>query len=284
VTSFDPVVATALEQIAPKLDADPEELLARARGRTRSYRRTRTLVVAAFVFLLLAGAAFGAQELDLWPWLQTKNDTTANFTVDPTQVFGGPVPDSIRCPQAGSGMFQCEPALYGPSDLRVYRLAGRAHAYELVTRESVLADIAQNKHAGAIPPEKADEMRRDAFAAGNDFFDRENVLETIQQFSLTIAVPRRTGFIYAPPTGVPAHIACARWTDGSLSCSDLRASENVPADAPIYGLPIGDDWVEKPLQSDDTNREELFRLVFGRDLTPAERRLLSDLSLLIETH
>jgi hypothetical protein len=57
-----------------------------------------------------------------------------------------------------------------------------------------------------------------------------------------------------------------------------------PAESPIYALPLRDDWVEKRLQGDDFDREELFRLVFERGLAPAEHRLLSDLSLLVETH
>jgi hypothetical protein len=281
---FDPTVASVLDRFAPPAEVDVDELLAHVHERRRA-RRWRAVLVAAVAAVVLTGAAFAARELDLLPWLEAKNATTAIFTVDSSRTYHGPVPAAVRCPGASGKRFECSPTPFDPAEPRIYLFEGRVHAYEEVTRESVLEDIATAKRERTLPPGRADQMRRDALAAGDDFFERENVLETMRQTGHTIQDPRRPDRIYVPPDGLPALVACTGAADGRrLACGDLREMEGVPAGSPIYALTFGADWIQVPLQSDVRDREGVLKAVFGRELTPAEARLLSSLSLLVETH
>ena len=71
-------------------------------------------------------------------------------------------------------------------------------------------------------------------------------------------------------------IACEA-SGESYRCHDLASSRNIAVGTPLYALEPSADWVEVPRQSPQpVNLRLLFHALLGRELTPAEERLLFD--------
>jgi hypothetical protein len=293
---FDPIVADALEQIAPQVEADPDEILrgARARaaaGRPAGHRATRTAILVFATAAILAGAALAARQLDLLPWLKTNNPSSALYSVDPHHRFRGPVPSYVRCPAAGrSATFACtatagsNPTL-GSLPPRVYGLSQRIAAEPTLTRAFILAAVKRAEAKGWVSRTRAERIRKDALGVGDRFYAFLNLLVTIQGTASSPGIEQDLGHgpVYlVPPAGVPQWIVCAQRLNAALGCRNLAESVNVPVGAAVYDLAPGTDWRrvarlprDRGLRSALTR--SLIRHLLGRDLMPVELRLLIDL-------
>jgi hypothetical protein len=231
-------------------------------------RGWRLAIVAAATLLLLAGGALAANQFGLFDWLSSSNPGEARFSIDGSKTVAWPAPERIACDEAGGGEFSCAA---GGSGRRVYESYGRVEKEFEVTRERVLAGLAEPERNGIVSHEEADEIRALVVAVGDDFFEKMNVLSSLS----SVASPRqvRPGVYRVPPQGVPQIVTCR--PDGSVySCRDLAASTDVPVGAPIYGLRESTDWVETTQAPQGANFAALVESVFGRPLTQAEVQLL----------
>jgi hypothetical protein len=281
--AYDPIVARALEQLIPGVASDPEKTLRRARvaaqglRRRRGVRLRRTAILAFVVLALLTGAALAASRFDLLPWLDQSNRSTASFSIDDSRTYRGPAPEVLRCPQAGTGSFSCSVGTFPASTRRTYFATERVESQPKVTREEALRKLEAAERKGQIDQATAERFRRDLDAVGDDFFLGLALLTGVETLGGGgEQAPGRPGFELVPPAGVPMWIACQASEDG-FRCHDLASSRNVAVGTPLYLLQASSDWVAVPRQSQrpiDVNR--LFQAVLGRDLTPAEGRLLMD--------
>jgi len=242
-----------------RADAAPSRLPARS---------WRLALAFAAALLLLAGAAVAANQLGLLGWLRSSNPGEARFTIDPTRTVTWPAPASLVCGQAGQEEFSCST---GADGARVYESFGRVEPLGDVTRERVLAGLADAEQAGNVSPERAEEIRGLIDQVGDDFFEKVGLLFTLR----AVASPHqvRPGVYRVPPAGVPQIVTCR--PDGSgFACQSLAAATDVPVGAPVYGLRESPDWVERHVSPQASDIDALVAAVFGRPLTPAEERLL----------
>ena len=235
-----------------------------ARRRLRPTWRVAAVVLAV---LLLAGAAVAATGYTLFDWLHSGAPGEARFSLDSTRTVSWPAPDALACDDPGSGQFRCSPARSGHW---VYDFFGRVES-QTITREAALAGLERTEQAGGVSHEQADRIRAEIAAVSDEFFEKLNLLHTFT----SIASPHevRPGVIRVPPGDVPQFVVCRPDGDEFL-CIELAASAEVPVGAPFYGLRENQEWVEKPFRRELPNPDLMFHAVFGRELTPAEERLL----------
>lgn len=281
-TAYDPIVARALDQLVAGVESDPDETLRRARlaaqgpERRRAVRLRRTAILAFAALGLLAGAAFAASRFDLLPWVDQSDRSTASFSVDYSRTYRGPAPEVLLCPQAGAGSFACSVGTFPASARRTYYLTDRVEPRPEVSRKDALRTLAAAEAKGEVDRATAERFRRDLAAVGDEFFSGLALLTGVETVGAGEQAPGRPGFELVPPVGVPMWIACEASGDG-FRCRDLASSRNVAVGTPLYLLQSSSDWVAVPQQSQrpiDVSR--LFHAVLGRDLTPAEARLLFD--------
>jgi hypothetical protein len=222
----------------------------------------------ALTVLLLAGAAVAATGYTFFDWLHAANPGEARFSIDGTRTVSWPAPEQLACDNAGEGEFSCEA---GTNGRRVYESYGRVEKEFEVTRERVMAGLAEAEQQGLVSHARADEVRALIAAVEDEFFAKLNVLTSLS----TVASPRqvRPGVYRIPPKGVPQIVTC-RPEGSAYSCRDLAASTGVPVGAPTYGLRESKDWVETTQASSATRFDELVESIFGRPLTRAEEQLL----------
>jgi hypothetical protein len=222
----------------------------------------------ALAVLLLAGAAVAATGYTFFDWVRSSGPGEARFSIDGTRTVGWPAPDQVACDDAGAGEFSCAA---GTNGRWVYERYGRVQKEFEVTRERVLAALAEAEQQGNVTHAKADEIRALIAAVDDDFFAKLNVLSNLR----AVASPRqvRPGVYRIPPQGVPQIVTC-RPEGSAFSCRDLAASTDVPVGAPTYGLRESADWVETTDVPSATNVDRLVESIFGRPLTPAEEQLL----------
>jgi hypothetical protein len=234
----------------------------------RALRPSWRIAAIALAVLLLAGAAVAATGYTFFDWLRSPGPGEARFSIDGTRTVAWPAPEQVACDDAGGGEFSCAA---GPNGRWVYERYGRVQKEFEVTRERVLAGLAEAEREGNVTHAKADEIRALIAAVDDDFFAKLNVLNSLS----TVASPRqvRPGVYRIPPNGVPQIVTCR--PEGSVfSCRDLAAATNLPVGAPFYGLRENADWVETTQVPSATNVDALVESVFGRPLTPAEVQLL----------
>src|SRR5512132_1630303 len=210
-------LAARRAHLARELQSDPLP------GRGLPARGWRLAIVAAATLLLLAGGALAANQFGLFDWLSSSNPGEARFSIDGSKTVAWPAPERIACDEAGGGEFSCAA---GGSGRRVYESYGRVEREIEITRERVLAGLAESEQNSIVGHEEADEIRALVAAVGDDFFEKMNVLSTLS----SVASPRqvRPGVYRVPPDGVPQIVTCR--PDGSASsCRDLAASTDVPA-------------------------------------------------------
>jgi hypothetical protein len=236
-------------------------------ARRRSQWSWRAAAIALAV-LLLAGAAVAATGYTFFDWLRASGPGEARFSIDGTRTVAWPAPEQVACADAGAGEFSCQP---GKDGGRVYESFGRVEKEFEVTRERVLAGLAQAEQLGRVSHAEAEQIRAQIAAVDDDFFAKLNVLAGLS----TVASPRqvRPGVYRIPPEGIPQIVTC-RPDGSSYSCRDLAASTDVPVGAPIYGLRESADWVETTRAPAATNFDELVASIFGRRLTQEEKELL----------
>jgi hypothetical protein len=140
-----------------------------------------------------------------------------------------------------------------------------------VTRERVLAGLAEAEQSGSVSQERAEEIRGLIDQVGDDFFEKVGLLFILR----AVASPHqvRPGVYRVPPAGVPQFVTCH--SDGStFVCQALAAATDVSVGAPVYGLRESPDWVERHVSPQASDIDALVAAVFGRPLTPAEKDLL----------
>lgn len=225
------------------------------------------IVIAAAIFLL-AGAALAADRLGLFDWLRSSNPGEARFSIDGTKTVSWPAPDRIACAEPSGAELSCSA---GRSGVRVYDSYGRVEPLPEVTRERVLAGLAQSEEAGIVTQARADQIRGLVDRVADDFFANVEVLFALR----SVASPRqvRPGVYRVPPAGVPQFVIC-RPNGSAFRCGDLAAAADVPVGAPIYGLRESPDWVELRVSPEATDVDALVASIWGRPLTPAEEQLL----------
>ncbi len=280
--AHDPIVARALDRLVAGVESDPDAILRRASVAAEGLRRRRavllrrTAVLAFALLVLFAGAALAASRFDLLSWVDQSNRSAASFSIDSTRTYRGPAPDVLLCPGAGAGSFTCTAGAFPTSTRRTYNATERVEAQTQVSREAVLRKLAEGEQKGEVDHATAERMRRDLAAAGDDFFSGLALLTGVETVGGDEQVPGRPGFQLVPPAGVPMWIACES-SGAVFRCHDLASSRHVAVGTPLYVLQSSADWVAVPRQSHrpvDVSR--LFHAVLGRDLTPAEERLLFD--------
>jgi hypothetical protein len=280
MTGFDPLIAEALERIAPNVLSDPDEILGRAaaaapRVAASRARRTRwALVAAVFVFVLVVGGALAASHFDLLSWLRPNGRSEATYAIDRDR-YRGPAPESVVCPGAGPGQFVCSDATFvRPSGRRYYELSDRIERLPLLTRETIRRDIDQAEKKGEMSADAARRFRNDLDAVGDDFIRALNFLDTIETRSSFVPVPGRPNLELVPPRAVPQWIVCSESVAGGLRCHDLARAVGVPVGAPVYDLRPSPDWVAIPRVQPHQDAGRLLETVLGRKLTAAEIRFL----------
>lgn len=278
--AYDPVVARALDQLVPGVTSDPDELLRRVRltvedmSRRRAVRIRRAAIVAFVAMALLSGAAFAATRFDIFRWVDRSNRSNATFSIDPSRTYRGPAPEVLLCPEAGAGFFSCSIRSAGARTGRAYHLTQRVEAQPQVTRDSTLAALATSEKQGRIDHATARRVRRDLEEVGDEFFSGMALLAGFETVGAGEQAPGRPGFELVPPAGVPMWVACGA-NDGGFRCHDLAALRDVAAGTPLYLLQTSRDWVAVPRESQrPVDVDRMFHAVLGRDLTPAEGRLL----------
>jgi hypothetical protein len=278
--AYDPFVARALDQLVAGVASDPDEMLRRARltvedkSRRRAVRLRRAAIVAFAALALLSGAAFAATRFDILPWVDRSNRSNATFSIDPSRTYRGPAAEVLVCPRAGAGFFFCSVGSAQASTARIYHLTQRVEAQPQVTRDSTLRALAVAENEGRIDHASADRVRRDLEEAGDEFFSGMALLAGVETIGAGEQAPGRPGFELVPPVGVPMWVACAA-NGGGFRCHDLAALRDVAAGTPLYLLQTSRHWVAVPRESQrPVDVDRLFRAVLGRDLTPAEARLL----------
>ena len=279
-SALDPRVSAALGELVPVPDADVEDLLRGARRRARSHVRRRWAFRALVAGALLAAGTAVAAPSDLAAWLRSGDEAVARFSIDPSKRYHGPSPASISCQPAGDGRLDCTP-VDGRGE---YELSGSAYAVPYISRESLLDVIDENEEHGALPRWKARQMRADAAAVSDEFYEKVNILETVRAAQAASDYRRQGGTAAhaAPRSEMPPLIGCDSGTARRLSCRELAGAEALPAGAPVYSLTS---TRTPPSRANDTyggtyNAGGLIRAVFGRQLSEQERRLLLSISLL----
>lgn len=278
-------------QSPPRLDPSPEWIPARREHlvreivastssaprpaqRVRTAPRWRVAAVALAVLVLATGAALAATGFNLLDWIRSDNPSEATFSIDTSQVYSGPAPESISCAGPTDGdTFVCKP---GRQNEWVYILYERVEARPEFTREAALAGLADAERAGSVSHELAEDIRMQIAAVDDEFFRKLDVLRTVQMVSSPHEV--RPGVLLVPPAGIPQFATCEAGEGSDLRCRNLPATV-VPVGAPIYGLLENDEWVERPFaRQGPRDVAPLFEALFGRPLTAAEQRLLITIS------
>jgi hypothetical protein len=163
---FDPVVAAALERIAPPVTIDADEMLARARAARETsvvpgWSRTRGVLLVAAALVVLAGAAYAARELGLLPWLRTSDPTSAAFTVDVSRRYHGPTPNAVLCAPLDKPDFTCRET-FSHTAKNLYTAAGRIRAPFKITRERLAGLLRQGARLRSFPRSELPQLLRDA--------------------------------------------------------------------------------------------------------------------------
>ena len=286
MTSYDPQVAEALDRLVPKLDGDAETMLRRARARrSRAHRRaTRLLEVGIAALILTSGAAVAADRFDWSPWLH-RDELGGTFSVDVSRRYQGPVPPAVRCIDTSGGTFTCSATRPARSP-GVYVISSRVTAYQPVSRADVrlAINLAESQHV--LSRARAQRLRTDLRAVPDEFFTKLGAWAVLSGYTTFVSDPGRPAHVLVPPTGVPAAITCEA-VRARLECYDLARSAAVPVGSPIYTLMPADDWLSRSAadvsarwDAQRSRHGEIERAVFGRDLTPAERRIYAAFSLL----
>jgi len=283
--SRDPLVADALDQLLPRIESDPEEMLARARAAAEGLRqrravRARRAGLLAFAMLaLLAGAAFAASRFDVLPWFDRSDRSSASFSIDPSRRYRGPAPEALDCPSAGAGPLSCSSTSFLAKGRRIYLFAQRVEAPPQVSRGFYLEAIKATERKGQISHEDAERVRQVIAGSGDDFFAALAMMN-VETIGGGEQAPGRPGYELVPPAGVPMWVACEA-VDSRVQCHDLASSRNVAVGTPLYFLRSSPDWVAVPSRAQTLpNINGFFRAVMGRDLRPAEVRLMVDLTTL----
>jgi hypothetical protein len=268
-------------QSPPRLDPTPEwiaarrdhvvrELAATSAPATRPRRIAgwRVVAVAFAVLVLASGVAVAATGFDILDWIRSDNPSEATFSIDTGRVVSGPFPDSLVCAEPSeTGAFTCVSDRTGRW---VYILYDRVEARPELTREAALAGLADAERSGAVSQERADQIRADLAAVGDEFFHKVALLGTVTTISALHEV--RPGVVLVPPPGVPQFVTCENGSD--LECRALPESA-VPVGAPVYGLDQNDEWVEQRFEREGPRDvAPLYEGLFGRPLTPVEERLV----------
>lgn len=228
----------------------------------------RLLVLAAALALLVTGVALAASGVNPLEWLRSGSPGEVRFSIDTTRTVSWAAPSHLRCAEPGGGEFTCSPAGLGRW---VYDFYQRVEAQPALTRESALAALAASEARGTLSRARADRIRAQIAAVGDDFFLKLNVLLRLN--SIGAAQEARPGLLLVPPDDVPQIVTCQP-ADERFDCRKLGAAV-VPVGAPIYGLRRSTQWVEKPYHpAGPEDFAALIDGVFGRTLTAAEQRLL----------
>jgi hypothetical protein len=282
--SRDPLVADALDQLLPRIESDPEKMLARASAaaeglhQRRAVRARRAGLLAFALIALLAGAAFAASRFDVLPWFDRSDRSSASFSIDSSRRYDGPAPQTLACPSAGAGSFSCSSTSFLEKGRRIYLLAQRVEAPPRVSRQFYLDAVDTTERKGQISRADAERVRQDIAGSGDDFFSALAMMN-VETLSVGGEPAGRPGYELVPPQGVPMWIACA--AVGGVRCHDLASSRNVAVGTPLYFLRSSPDWVAVPIHAQKSpNISEFFRAVMGRDLRPPEVRLIIDLTTL----
>jgi hypothetical protein len=238
----------------------------------RGFRWNWRVAAVVIAVLLFAGAAVAATGYTFFDWLRSDEPGAARFSIDPTRTVDWPVPEALTCGNPGTD-FTCAE---GSSGRWVFESLSRVESPgPAVSRARLLAAVEAGEREGRISPETAARLRAEIAAVGDEFFEKLNILLTFQ----SVASPRRRrpGYVLVPPAGVPQFVTCEP-DGGEFRCRRLSAAMNVPVGAPIFGLRENAEWIERPQSTAAPEAEALYESVFGRPLTPAERRLLITLT------
>jgi quercetin dioxygenase-like cupin family protein len=181
----------------------------------------------------------------------------------------------LNCPRAGKGTFDCSAGTLESSGRRSYQFADRVEAQPTLTRAYLLDQLAKAEQSHQIDHAAAERIQRNIADSGDDFFAALSGAITVSTIGGAEQAPGRPGFILVPPAGVPAWISCVAH-GSAFRCRNLASSSGVAVGTPIYFLPSSPDWVAVPGKPGmkTTNIERYFREALGRNLRPAEQRLL----------
>jgi hypothetical protein len=278
----DPVVAAALERIAPPVTIDADQLLALARAARETsvvpgWSRTRAVLLVATALLVLAGAAYAARELGLLPWLRTSDPYGAAFTVDVSRRYHGPAPNAVLCAPLDKPEFTCRET-FSHTVKNPYTTLGRIRAPFKITRERLASLLRQLARVRFIQRSELSQLLRDAREVPSDFFAKVATLQSINAYQFgPIKIDSVT---VVPPKDLPFWIVCPAHDGRALRCRPLATAQEVPVGSPIFTLFPSLDWPRahgKPRAL--TVPPGLIEHIWGRRLKPSERRLLNALHI-----
>jgi hypothetical protein len=279
---FDPVVAAALERIAPPVTIAADELLARARAARESpvvpgWSRPRAVLLVAAALLAVAGAAYAARELGLLPWLHTSDPTSAAFTVDVSRRYHGPAPNAVLCAPLDKPDFTCRQT-FSHTAKNPYTTLGRIRAPFKITRGRLTGLLRQGARRRSFPRSELPRLLRDTREVSSDFFVKVATLESINAFQFG---PIRIGSVtVVPPKNLPFWIVCLAHDSRALRCRPLATAQEVPVGSPIFMLFPSLDWPRAHGKARTlTFPPGLLEHIWGRKLEPAEQRLLNALHI-----
>jgi hypothetical protein len=279
---FDPVVAAALDRIAPPVTIDANEVLERARAARETsvvsgWSRCRAVLLVAAALFVLAGAAYAARELGLLPWLRTSDPASAAFTVDVSRRYHGPAPNVVLCAPLDNPDFNCRET-FSHTAKNPYTTLGRIRAPLKITRGRLTGFLRQLARSRFFPPSELPQLLRDAREVPSEFFAKVATLQSIDAYQFG---PIKIGSVtVVPPKDLPFWIVCPGHDGRVLRCRPLATAQEVPVGSPIFILFPSLDWPRahgkiRPL----TFPPGLLEHIWGRKLEPAERRLVNALHI-----
>jgi hypothetical protein len=280
---FDSNVQDALDRLSPQCGSDPEDIVRQARVRARNLRsaRNRRLLVSGVlaVSLLIGGSALAASQFNLLFWTAKDSRAQATFSVDDSQRYTGPAPTVLICGNAGGEQFVCNETPASGEGGRTYSLTGRVDSPGEVNRRSYLDAVAAAQKSGELSADQSAQIHEDLEGVDDELFHALRMLSTVETVSTLVESSGTPDTDLVPPEGVPMWTACRQAAGSSFRCRALSKSSGVAVGTPLYLLQKSEDWVAQPHQAQTpVDVRRLFRALLGRELTPAEVRVLLDIA------
>ena len=272
-------VATTPPEPLERLGADLRRAAyARIERARRRRRRIQVGVAVALAATLMTGIGLAASGVNVLGWV--RNDPgNARFQVNRNMVYRGPAPRHLSCQSVAGATFTC--SVGAGAAPRVYTFLDRVEqpARTIFGRGRLLRSIASVERRHLLPHGRAERLRRDVKAVGDDFFRAMQRLPLVESVGVGVGSSSKGAIV--PPPGIPMLIFCDSVGASVATCHPLAGAVGVPARAPFYELEPSADWVRLKRSGSQQPNDFAWQieLALGRTLDPAEIRLLTELAV-----